>query len=149
MSRLVGVVALVIAFGWSGFLLWRFASPSTTQGGLPLRPKPIAGIEAVQRDLCSLAQAELQYQHATGQFAALQDLRKGSLPDSRWPYTYVLYLPPNEERFLIVAVSVTPIDTQPRVFQIDDQLQVQTRTHPAQVYPCKTLPLKESKREPK
>jgi hypothetical protein len=141
MSRLVGIVALVIAFGWSGFILWRFANPRVPEETkIQLQPKPIANIEAVQHDLCSLAHAELDYQHLTGRYAEIHELvneRRTEVSDLRWPYRYMLYLPPESNRFLIVAVSLTPIETQPRVLQIDDQLQVQTRTHPPQVFACK------------
>jgi hypothetical protein len=141
MSRLVGIVALVIAFGWSGFLLYRLAtSRPPREAQIQLKPKPIANVEIIQRDLCSLAQAELEYQHSTGQYATLQELhsdgRPALPPDFRWPYTYVLQLP-TPDRFVITAVSLTPIESQPRVLQIDDQMQVQTRTHPPQVYACK------------
>lgn len=138
MSRLVGIIALVIAFGWAGFLLWRFSTPRQEQA-LPSRPKPIASVESVQRDLCSLAQGEIDFKSLTGRYAEIPELvseRRMPISDSRWPYRYMLYVPPRSNRFLIVAVSLTPIETQPRVFQIDDQLQVQTRTHPPQVYAC-------------
>jgi hypothetical protein len=141
MSRLVGIVALVIAFGWSGLILWRFANPRVPEETqIQLQPKPIANIDAVQRDLCSLAQAELDYRHLTGGYAEIHELaneRRTTVSDVRWPYRYMLYLPPESNRFFIVAVSLTPIETQPRVLQIDDQLQVQTRTHPPQVFACK------------
>src|SRR5437899_151942 len=126
MSRLVGIVALVIAFAWPGFILWRLANPRRPQETkIQLQPKPIANIGAVQRDLCSLAQAELDYRHLTGRYAEIPELaneRRTEVSDLRWPYRYMLYLPPESNRFLIVAVSLTPIDTQPRVIQIDDQL---------------------------
>jgi hypothetical protein len=148
MSRLVGIVALVIAFGWSGFILWRLANQRTPQDvKVQLQPKPIANIETVQRDLCSLAQAEVDYRHLTGRYAEIHELaneRRTEVPDSRWPYSYMLYLPPESSRFLIVAVSLTPIETQPRVLQIDDQMQVQSRSHPPQVYPCKRPRISES-----
>ena len=141
MSRLVGIVALVIAFAWSGFILYRFASPRVPEESkIQLQPKPIANLSAVQQDLCSLAQAELDYRHLTGRYAEIRELtneRRTNVSDSRWPYTYMLYLPPESNRFLIVAVSLTPIESQPRVLQIDEQLQVQTRTRPQQVYACK------------
>jgi hypothetical protein len=139
MSRVVGIVALVIAFGWAGFLLYRIAGPRVPrQAQIMIKPKPVAGIESVQHDLCSLAQAELDYRHVTGRYAEVQELvnDRTDVSDSRWPYTYMLYLPPESSRFLIVAVSLTPIASQPRVLQIDDQLQVQTRTRPPQVYSC-------------
>jgi hypothetical protein len=139
MSRLVGIVALVIAFAWSGFLLYRLAPPRLPQKvQITLQPKPVASIDSVQRDLCTLAQAELDHQHSTGRYANLHELRSSgdtALPDSRWPYTYVLHLPSPDE-FVITAVSLTPIENQARVLQVDEQLQVQTRTRPQQVYSC-------------
>jgi hypothetical protein len=141
MSRLVGIVALVIAFGWSGFILWRVANPRRPQETkIQLQPKSIANIVAVQHDLCTLAQAEIDYRHLTGRYAEIHELvneRRTAVSDSRWPYRYMLYLPPESNRFLIVAVSLTPIEAQARVLQIDDQLQVQTRTHPPQIFACK------------
>jgi hypothetical protein len=138
MSRLVGIVALVIAFGWAGFVLWRLSIPGQAQG-LPTRPKPIASVESVQRDLCSLAQGEVEFKNLTGRYAEIPELvseRRIPVSDARWPYRYMLYVPPKSDRFLIVAVALTPIESQPRVFQVDDQLQVQSRSHPTQVYAC-------------
>jgi hypothetical protein len=139
MSRLVGIVALVIAFGWSGYLVYRLTSRRLPQKAqISLQPKPVASIKAVQLDLCTLAQAELKHQHATGHYANLHELKANgdtSLPDSRWPYTYVLHLP-TPDQFVITAVSLTPIESQPRVLQIDDQLQVQARTRPPQIFAC-------------
>lgn len=141
MSRLVGIVALVIAFGWAGFLAWRLLKPHVHhESRISLQPKPIATIETVGEDLCTLAHAEVDYQHLTGRYAAINQLQQEgrvTVPDSRWPYIYVLHLPSTGNRFLIVAVSLTPIESQPRVLQIDDQLQVQTRTHPPRVFACK------------
>jgi hypothetical protein len=131
-------VALVIAFGWAGFLLWRLSTPREQQV-LPPRPKPIASVESVQRDLCSLAQGEIEFKNLTGRYAEIPELvneRRIPVSDARWPYRYMLYVPPKSDRFLVVAVALTPIDSQPRVFQIDDQLQVQSRSHPQQVYTC-------------
>jgi|SRR4051812_34058220 hypothetical protein len=140
MSRLVGIVALVIAFTLSALVLYRLAPPPSPQKvQINLRAKPIASIDSVQHDLCTLAQAEIDHQHSTGRYANLHELKSAadtSLPSSRWPYTYVLHLPSPDE-FVITAVSLTPIDTQPRVLQIDEQLQVQTRTRPQQVFACK------------
>lgn len=149
MSRLVGIIALVIAFGWSGFLLYRLAKPHVAeQAQITLTPKPVASVQVVQRDLCSLAQAELDYRHLTGNYAEIKELieeRHIAVPDMRWPYRYMLYLPPSADRFLIVAVSLTPIESQPRVLQIDDQMQVQSRTRPPQIYPCENESLTRSK----
>lgn len=149
MSRLVGVVALIIAFGWSGFILYRLAAPRVPdRAQITLTPKPVASVEVVRRDLCSLAQAELDYRHLTGNYAEIKGLieeRHVGVPDLRWPYRYMLYLPPSADRFLIVAVSLTPIDSQPRVLQIDDQMQVQSRTRPPQIYPCESESLTRSK----
>ena len=65
------------------------------------------------------------------------------LNDSRWPYRYVLYQA-TRNKFLILAVSQAPIENQPRVMQIDDQMQVQYRTRPPRTYPCDALTLGES-----
>jgi hypothetical protein len=145
MSRFVGIVALVIAFGWGGFVLWRVWMPGA-QNGLPDRPKPIASIQTVQRDLCSLAKAELDHRHLTGHYATLSELRsvgKAGLPDSRWPYVYVLNFP-TAGRFVITAVSLTPIEGQPRVLQVDEQMQVQSRSRPSRVYPCEAQNVSET-----
>ena len=149
MSRLVGIVALVIAFGWSGFILYRLASPRLPMSvQTPIRVRAVADLEAVQRDLCSLAQAEMAYQRLTGHYTAFYELqsdgRTTPLPDSRWPYRYVLHVPA-PETFVITAVAEAPVENQPQVLLIDNQLQVQTRTHPPQVYPCSSSPVTKNK----
>jgi hypothetical protein len=147
MSRLVGIVALVIAFGSAGFLLWRLSIPGQEQS-LPPRPKPIASVESVQRDLCSLAQGEMDFKSQTGRYAEIPELigeRQMTVSEFRWPYRYMLYVPPKSDRFLIVAVALTPIESQPRVFQVDDQLQVQSHSHPEQVYACVATSVKKTR----
>ncbi len=137
MSRLVGIVALVIAFSCCGLVMWRISTPRTSRG-LPPKPTATANLQAVQSDLCSLARAEVDYQRVTGRYANLHDLRSdghASLADSRWPYRYVLDFPTGDQ-FVITAVAEAPIQDQPRVLLIDDQMRVRTKSHPPQVYPC-------------
>jgi hypothetical protein len=138
MSRHFGIVALVIAFAWCGFLGWLFtARPMQTP---PPRIPAVANIESVQRDLCSLAVAEVDFHRTAGRYASFHELRSnGKLalpPDSRWPYLYVLHAPTLEE-FSITAVSANPTVDSPRLLIVDDQMQVQIRTRPPRVYGCK------------
>jgi hypothetical protein len=138
MSRLVGIIALVIAFGCAGFLVSRIARPHNSETmKISLQPKPAASVEEVRRDLCSLADAEIAYQHQTGNYADIEELRQHgkSLPDFRWPYRYVVHVR-DSQTFVVTAVSVTLIQNQPRIFTVDNQRQVQTKDRPQRVLPC-------------
>ncbi len=141
MSRLVGIVALVIAFGWSGFILYRLATPRVaTEGRMPVRIRAVAHLDVVHEDLCDLAQAEVNYERATGHYADAAELRSNGfgalMPERRWPYRYIIHVPA-PETFVITAVAEAPLEDQPNVLLIDDQLRMQTRTHPVRVYPCR------------
>src|SRR5262249_34680267 len=109
MSRLVGIVSLIIAFSWAGFLLYWIAKPHVPEPAkIMLKPKPVASVQTVQRDLCSLAQAELDYRRLNGNYAEIQELieeQHVATQEVRWPYRYMLYVPPRSNRFVIVAVS--------------------------------------------
>lgn len=149
MSRLVGIVALVIAFSWSGFIAWRLLTPrAAKQVDLPVRVRSVANLNAVQEDLCDLAQAEVNYERATGHYADAQELRSNGfsvlMPEGRWPYRYIIHVPV-PETFVITAVAEAPLEDQPSVFLIDDRLKMQTRTHPVKVYPCRAPVITEAK----
>jgi len=128
---------LALTFFYVGFILYRLIPHHQASVSLPRRNR--ADIDSVQRDLCSLAAAEVRIQHLTGHFASLHDLRsdgKTSLPpDSRWPYIYVLDTPTSDE-FTIRAVSAEPTGDLPPIFTIDEQMQVQTHTKPPRIYAC-------------
>lgn len=127
---------LVFAFAYASYILWRLAPHR--ESALLIKPHPKANIDIVQHDLCALAGAELRYQHATGHYASLNELRfdgKLQFTDARWPYIYVLELP-TPDRFTIRAVAGEPVQNLPSMLTIDDQMQVQTRTRPPQIYPC-------------
>ena len=149
MSRLVGIVALVIAFSWAGFIAWRLVGPRMPkQTRLPVRVKAVANLGAVHDDLCDLAQAEVNFQRATGHYADADELRSNGfsvlMPESRWPYRYMIHVPV-PETFVITAVSEAPIEDQPSVFLIDDRLQMLTRTHPVKVFPCRASVITQAK----
>lgn len=131
---------LVFAFAYAGFILWRLIPHREV--AMRIRPHPNASIESVQRDLCSLAGAELRYQRLTGHYASFHELRsegKSQLPpDSRWPYLYVLEMPAPDQ-FTIRAVAGEPVPNLPSMLSIDDQMQVQARSKPPQIYPCPVI----------
>ncbi len=149
MSRLVGIVALVIAFSWSGFIAWRLLAPrALKQTRIPVRIRAVANLGAVHEDLCDLAQAEVNYQRATGHYADVNELKSNGfgalMPEGRWPYRYMIHVPA-PETFVITAVSEAPLEDQPGVFLIDDRLQMLTRTHPVKVYPCRVSVITQAK----
>ena len=149
MSRLVGIVALVIAFGWSGFIAWRLVGPRMpTHSRVPVRIRAVANLGAVHEDLCDLAQAEVNYERATGHYADANELRSNGfsvlMPEGRWPYRYIIHVPA-PETFVITAVAEAPLEDQPNVFLIDDRLQMLTRTHPVKVFPCRASVITQAK----
>jgi hypothetical protein len=149
MSRLVGIVALVIAFSWSGFIAWRLLAPRTLkQSRSPVRIRAVANLGAVHEDLCDLAQAEVNYERATGHYADANELRSNGfgvlMPETRWPYRYMIHVPA-PETFVITAVAEAPLFDQPSVFLIDDRLEMTTRTHPVKVFPCRTSVITQAK----
>jgi hypothetical protein len=90
----------------------------------------------------------MDFKSQTGRYAEIPELigeRQMTVSEFRWPYRYMLYVPPKSDRFLIVAVALTPIESQPRVFQVDDQLQVQSHSHPEQVYACVATSVKKTR----
>ncbi len=149
MSRLVGIVALVIAFSWAGFIAWRLLRPQgSRQTRIPVRVRAVANLDAVHEDLCDLAQAEVNYERATGHYADANELRSNGfgvlLPEGRWPYRYMVHVPA-PETFVITAVSEAPLENQPGIFLIDERLQILTRTHPVKVFPCRASVITQAK----
>ena len=149
MSRLVGIVALVIAFGWSGFIIWRLVGPrAPKEVRLPVRVRAVANLGAVHEDLCDLAQAEVNFERATGHYADANELRSNGfgvlMPEGRWPYRYMIHVPV-PETFVITAVAEAPLEDQPSVFLIDDRLEMTTRTHPVKVFPCRASVITQAK----
>lgn len=149
MSRLVGIVALVIAFGWSGFIAWRLVGPRMPkQTRLPVRVRAVANLTTVHEDLCDLAEAEVNYERATGHYADVNELRSNGfsvlMPEGRWPYRYVIHVPV-PETFVITAVAEAPLEDQPSILLIDDRLRVLTRTRPVRVYPCRSSVITQAK----
>lgn len=150
MSRRFGILVLVLTFAYVGFVVSRLLPHH--EAALRIRAHPNANLASVQHDLCGLAQAELRYQRLTGHYTSLHQLRsdrKSPLPpDSRWPYLYVLEMP-SPDRFTIRAVAGEPAPNLPSMLSIDDQMQVQSRTKPAQIYPCPLIETSDTKPRPK
>jgi hypothetical protein len=124
-----GIIVLVLAFAYCGFVLWRLLRIPTPPISHPA-PRA-ADLDAVKGDLCRLARAERAFFGATGHYAPENELRSNgdlTLPHgTRWPYHYGIYVPvPN--RFVIVATTYGPLEKRPPALLIDADLQICTAT---------------------
>jgi hypothetical protein len=91
--------------------------------------RPLADVNTVKADLCELFRAERAYFDATGSYATENELRSNgnlSIPTGRWPYQYVIYVPPENGFMMIVATGYGPLANRALAMTIDRRGQVCT-----------------------